>query len=159
MKHIKSCILILSFFGLLLSCKKEQEINTPIPDAVYITSTALTGSGAGASTTITNTASGKISISPASARVYLNTPKTTDISVGYTLGGTAIAGTNYVLPPVQSIVIPAGKWYADINISVINTPLPSNRTIIINLSSSSNNLQLGLGSDKTYKSFSYTLTN
>jgi len=159
MKHIKLYILILSFFGLFLSCKKKVEINTTIPDAVYITSTALTGTGAGASTTITNTASGKISTSPASARVYLNTPKTADITVGYTLGGTAIAGTNYILPSVQSILIPAGKWYADINISVINTPLPANRTIIINLSSATNNLQLGLGSDKIYKSFVYTLTN
>ena len=159
MKPLKLYILILSFSGLFLSCKKNAEINTPIPDAVYITSTAVTGSGASASTTITNAASGKISVSPASARVYVNTPKTADISVSYTLGGTAIAGTNYTLPSVQSIIIPAGKWYADINISVINSPLSANRTIIINLSSASNNLQLGLGSDKTYKSFTYTLTN
>ncbi|PST82514.1 hypothetical protein C7T94_07505 [Pedobacter yulinensis] len=142
-----------------MACKKEDAITGQVVDAVYITSTAVTGTGANAATTITNSASGRVSASPASARVYVNTPKSFDVQVSYNLSGTAVAGTNYTAPNPMLVTIPAGKWYADILIPVINTPLPGNRTIVISLTAAGNNTQLGLGTDRNYKVFTYTLTN
>lgn len=142
----------------IAGCKKE-EAYPPITDYVYITSTAITGSGGTASTTITNAASGKVSVSPATARVYVNTPKTIDVVVNYTLSGTAVAGTNYTTPTPLNVTIPAGKWYGDIAIPVINTALSGNKTIIITLANGTNDIQLGVGTDRNYKIFTYTLTN
>ncbi|MVN92990.1 hypothetical protein [Mucilaginibacter aquatilis] len=143
---------------IFLSCKKDEATGNVV-DAVYITSNANTGSGASASTTITNSASGKVSVSPAVARVYVNTLKGFDINVNYTLSGTAVAGTNYTPPAALAVTIPAGKWYADIQIPVINSPLSGNRTIVITMTTASNNVQVGMGSDRNYKTFTYTLTN
>lgn len=139
-------------------CKKD-ETYPPVVDAIYITSTAITGSGTTASTTITNSASGKVSVTPAAARVYVNTLKSFDVVVTYTLSGTAVAGTNYTVPTPMSITIPAGKWSADIQIPVINTPLASNKTIIITLTTASNNTLVGIGTDRNYKTFTFTITN
>lgn len=150
-------VLILTILA-ITGCKKE-ETYPPVTDYVYITSTATTGSGSNASTTITNTASGKVSVSPATARVYVNTPKTTDVVVHYTLSGTAVAGTNYTAPAPLSVTIPAGKWYGDIAIPVINAALAGNKTIIITLTNGTNDIQLGVGTDRNYKVFTYTLTN
>ncbi len=148
-------LVCLAFAG----CKKD-ETYPPITDAVYIASTAITGSGSTASTTITNSASGKVSATPATtARVYVNTLKSFDVVVTYTLSGTAIAGTNYTVPTPMSITIPAGSWYTDILIPVINTPLTSNKTIIITLTTASNNTVVGIGTDKNYKTFTFTITN
>jgi hypothetical protein len=148
-------ILALLFFA---GCKKN-ETYAPVVDAVYVVSNLVTGSGSTASTTITNSATGKVSVSPAVARVYVNTLKAFDVTVNYTLSGTAVAGTNYTAPNPTSITIPAGKWYADIMIPVINTPLTGNKTIIITMASASNNVQVGLGAARGYTSFTYTLTN
>jgi hypothetical protein len=142
----------------LAGCKKD-ETDPPVVDAIYIASTAVTGPGSTASTTITNSATGKVSASPASARVYVNTPKTFDVTVTYSLSGTAVPGTNYTAPTPATITIPAGKWYADIQIPVINATLPASRTIIITLVTASNNTQIGIGTDRNYKLFTYTLTN
>lgn len=150
---------IIMFIAVLSGCKKDDPVSGQVVDAVYITSTAITGTGPGASTTLVNSASGKVSISPASARVYVNTPKSTDITVAYTLSGTAVPGTNYTQPATTSVTIPAGKWYADILIPVINTPLSGNRTILITMTSATNNVQIGLGTDRTFRIFTYTLTN
>ncbi len=141
-----------------VSCKKDEATGSVV-DAVYIASNANTGSGASASTTITNSASGKVSVSPAVARVYVNTLKNFDVNVTYTLSGTAVAGTNYTAPAALTVTIPAGKWYSDIQIPVINSPLTGNRTIIITMTTASNNVQVGMGSDRNYKTFTYTLTN
>ncbi len=143
---------------IITGCKKN-ETYSPIPDAVYIASSLITGSGSTASTTITNSASGKVSVSPAVARVYVNTLKNFDVSVNYALTGTAIAGTNYTAPNPTSITIPAGKWYADIQIPVINTSLSGNKTIIITMTSAGNNIQVGIGTPRAYTAFTYTLTN
>jgi hypothetical protein len=140
------------------SCKKD-ETYPPMPDAIYIVSNAITGPGSTSSTAITNSASGKVSVSPAVARVFVNTLKTTDVTITYTLGGTAVAGTNYTAPNPMSITIPAGGWSGDIKIPVINAALASNKTIIITLATATNNVQIGLGVDRTYKTFTYTLTN
>lgn len=149
------------FFAAMLAiagCKKDKATGD-VADAIYVTSTATTGTAVGSSTTITNSASGKVSVSPAAARVYVNTLKTFDVTVTYTLSGTATAGTNYTAPNPASITIPAGKWYADIQIPVINTPLSGNKTIIIALATATNNVQLGIGTNRNYKTFTYTLTN
>nr|WP_068887609.1 hypothetical protein [Pedobacter panaciterrae] len=156
-------IKILGFFFVALavlgSCKKNQDENyKPIPNAVYVTSNAITGTGPGASTTITNSASGKVNVTPAVARVYVNTLKTSDVVVNYSITGTAVAGTNYALPTTTSVTIPAGKWYGDIPITVLNTAISSNLTIIVTLTSASNDTQLGIGTDRNYKVFTYTLT-
>jgi hypothetical protein len=151
--------LCLMAFILLFGCKKEESYKE-LPDAVYITSTAVTGTGSNASTTITNSATGKVSVSPATARLYVNTLKDKDVTVSYTLAGTAVAGVNYTTPNPLTIIVPAGKWYADISIPVINVPLVGgNKTIVINLTTATNDIQLGLGSENNYKTFTYTLTN
>lgn len=142
----------------ITGCKKDTPEGSVV-DAVYMSSNAITGTATGSSTTIVNTASGKVSVSPAVGRVYVNTLKSFDVTVSYTLSGTAVAGTNYTAPNPGSITIPAGKWYADIQIPVINAPLSGSKTIIITLSSASNNVQLGIGTDRNYKNFTYTLTN
>jgi len=145
---------------LISSCKKDDETYPPIPDAVYIIAKLNTGPSPTASTSITNSATGKVSVSPASARVYVNTLKTFDVTIQYALSGTAVEGVNYTAPAQKSITIPAGQYFANINLPVINTPLVGgNKTIIITLSSASNNTELGLGVDRAYKTFTYTLTN
>lgn len=151
-------MLLIVTVGCLLGCKKDESY-PPMPDAVYMTSNAITGPGSTASTAITNSASGKVSVTPAVARVWVNTPKTKDVTITYSLSGTAQAGVNYTPPDPGSITIPAGKWFADIKIPVINAPLTSSKTIIITLSEASDNVQLGLGTDRNYKTFTYTLTN
>lgn len=158
LKYIK--LLSFGILALLIfaGCKKN-ETYLPVPDVVYMASNLVTGSGSTASTTITNSASGKVSVSPAVARVFVNTLKPFDVTVTYTLTGTAVAGVNYTAPNPLSVTIPAGKWYADIQIPVINTPLTSNKTIIITMVTASNNVQLGLGANRGYTAFTYTLTN
>ncbi|RYE16431.1 MAG: hypothetical protein EOP45_17515 [Sphingobacteriaceae bacterium] len=152
---IYTCFLLLIQTG----CKKDKTY-LPIPNAVYLVSNATTGPGSTASTAITNSASSKVSTTTAAiARLYVNTLKTFDVTVTYTLSGTAVAGVNYTAPSQLSITIPAGSWSADISIPVINTVLTGNKTIIITLASATNNTQLGLGVDRTYKTFTYTLTN
>lgn len=144
---------------MVVGCKKEETYQD-IPDAVYISSTAITGTGAGASTTITNIATGKVTVSPAKARLYVNTLKNKDVVVTYTLSGTAVSGVNYTPPSVVNVTVPAGKWYADISIPVINVPLTNgNKTIIISLTSATDDIQLGIGTQRNYKTFTYTLTN
>lgn len=146
-------------FTLFTSCKKDaNEDYKPIPEAVYVTSNAVTGTGNGASTTITNSASGKYTVASAVARVYVNTLKANDVVVGFALSGTSVAGTNYTVPQFTSVTIPAGKWYADITIPVINVAVPANRTLIVTLTSASNHTQLGIGTDRNYKVFTYTIT-
>jgi hypothetical protein len=155
--HNLYVLLCLLFF--FTACKKEAVVDGQVVDAIYITSTAVTGTGANASTTITNSATGKVSVTPATARVYVNTPKAADVTASYTLGGTAISGSNYTPPNELTVTIPAGKWYADIIIPVINSPLVGNKTIVITLATVTNNMQVGLGTDRNYKTFTYTLTN
>ena len=155
--HFAFLILIMT---LISSCKKDDEKYPPIPDAVYVIAKVNTGPSPTASTAVGSTASGKVSVSPASARVYVNTVKTFDVVVQYTLSGTAVDGVNYNAPAQKNITIPAGSYFAAIDIPVINTPLVGgNKTIVITLSSASNNTELGLGVDKSYKIFTYTLTN
>jgi hypothetical protein len=159
-KTIPYIAFILLMITVFSSCKKDDETYPPIPDAVYIIAKLNTGPSPTASTSITNSATGKVSVSPASARVYVNTLKTFDVTIQYTLSGTAVEGVNYTAPAQKSITIPAGQYFANINIPVINNPLVGgNKTIIITLSSASNNTELGLGADKSYKTFTYTLTN
>lgn len=157
-KIIQMVFTVLLTIGVTGACKKDTEYK-PVPDIVYITSTAVTGTGSNASTTLLNSATGKVSVTPATARVYVNTLKSDDVLITYRLGGTAAEGVNYMLPGSLTLNIPAGKWYADIQIPVINAPLTGNKTIIISIVSASNNTQVGLGSDRNYKDFTYTLTN
>lgn len=157
--NLKQSLALILTILFIAGCKKK-ETYPPVTDYIYITSTAVTGTGSTASTTITNSTSGKVSVSPATARVYVNIPKTTDVVVSYTLTGTAVAGMNYTPPTPLSVTIPAGKWYGDISIPVINTALVGgNKTIIITLTNATNNMQLGVGTDRNYKFFTYTLTN
>lgn len=159
-KLIPYAVFLMLGITLISSCKKDDKSYPPIPDAVYIIAKLNTGPSPTASTAIGNTATGKVSVSPASARVYVNTLKTFDVTIQYTLSGTAVEGVNYNAPAQKSVTIPAGQYFAAINIPVINTPLiGGNKTIIITLSSASNNTELGLGVDKNYKTFTYTLTN
>jgi hypothetical protein len=157
-KIVKLFLCITLVMLIFAGCKKNESYPA-MTNAVYISSTALTGSGATASTTITNSASGKVSVTPAAARVYVNTLKSFDVLVTFTLAGTAVTGINYTTPTTMSVTIPAGSWYADILIPVINTPLASNKTIIITMTTANNNTQVGIGTDRNYKTFTFTLTN
>ncbi|UKT65950.1 hypothetical protein [Pedobacter mucosus] len=161
MKNYFKLTILLVFFisiALLGGCKKEDdEEYRAIPDAVYVTSNAVTGTGSTAATTITNSASGKVTVTPAVARVYVNTLKTADVVVNYSISGTAVTGTNYAVPTTTSVTIPAGKWYGDIPITILNTAVTANRTIIVTLTSATNNTQVGIGTDKNYKVFTYTI--
>lgn len=161
---LKNILLYTAFLALTVvlfsGCKKDDENYPPIPDAVYIIAKVNTGPSPTASTAVGSSASGKVSVSPASARVYVNTLKTFDVTIQYTLTGTAVEGVNYTAPAQKSVTIPAGQYFAAINIPVINTPLVGgNKTIIITLTSASNNTEVGLGVNNSYKTFTYTLTN
>lgn len=158
MKNIQYLLVVAILIGCAPACKKEENY-PPVPDAVYLVSNAITGPGSTASTAITNSASGKVSVSPAVARVFVNTVKTEDVTVSYQLSGTAVADVNYTKPNPMSITIPAGQWFADIKIPVINAPLSSSKTIIITMTTATGNVQLGLGVERNYKTFTYTLTN
>ncbi|RYE05044.1 MAG: hypothetical protein EOP51_34795, partial [Sphingobacteriales bacterium] len=99
---------LLLIITLISSCKKDDENFPPIPDAVYIIAKVNTGPSPTASTSIGNSATGKVSVSPASARVYVNTLKTFDVTIQYTLSGTAVEGVNHNAPAQKSVTIPAG---------------------------------------------------
>lgn len=159
LRSVKLFLMLISCltFSFISGCKNEEEDFPVIPDAVYLVSNAVTGPGSTASTAISNSASGKVSVSPAAARVYVNTLKDFDVTITYSLSGTAVAGVNYTVPSSTTVTIPAGKWFANIQIPVINTPLSEDKTIIITLNSTTNEVQIGLGPDRTYKTFTYTL--
>lgn len=151
-------ILVLTFF--LGACQKDQK-GAPIPAAAYLIANTVTGTGPTAITTTTNSASGKVSVTPAIIKLYVNTPQPQDVTISYRLSGTAVAGVNYTMPNPLSATIPAGTLTTAIDIPVINTPLTGgNKTIIVTLDSSSEaGMQLGLGAAKIYNTFTYTLTN
>jgi hypothetical protein len=155
---IQTIILATFAVALFIGCRKDEDYPA-VTDVVYISSTVVTGSGPTAQTTITNSATGKVSVTPATARVYVNTLKTADVTVAYTLSGTAVEGTNYTAPAPMNVTIAAGKWYADISIPVLNNVLTANKTIVITLTTATNNTQVGLGTTRNYKVFTYTLTN
>lgn len=160
---LKLLIVAVILNTIIVGCKKDEESYPPIPDAVYIIAKVNTGPYPGAATSVGKTAKGKVSVSPASARVYVNTPKDFDVTINYSLSGTAVEGVNYTTPDPMSVTIPAGKYFTDIKIPVINTPIlplpTSTKTIIITLTSATNNVGLGLGVDKNYTIFTYTLEN
>jgi hypothetical protein len=159
MKYLTYIAISLLLLPILGGCRKEQQ-GAPIPPAVYLVSNSITGPGSTAITAITNSASGKVSVSPAVSKIYVNVPQEADVTIAYTLTGTAVAGVNYTPPSPMSVTIPAGAWSANISIPVINTPLVGgNKTIIITLASATGKTQLGIGSDGNYKTFTYTLTN
>ncbi|WP_146198803.1 hypothetical protein [Pararcticibacter amylolyticus] len=159
LRLIKLFCLIVSCLALafMSGCKEEDENYPSVPDAVYLVSNSVTGPGSTALTTISNSGSGKVTVSPAVAKVYVNTVKDFDVTIRYALSGTAVAGVNYTPPAETAVTIPAGQWYASIRIPVINTPVLVDKTIVITLISASNDVQLGLGTDRTYKTFTYTL--
>lgn len=158
MKFLKYLPITLLLLSAVWGCKKEEQ-GAPISPAVYLVANTITGPGSTAVTAMGNTASGKVSVSPAVAKIYVNAPQSTDLTIYYKLSGTAVAGTNYTTPDPMSVTIPAGTWTGKISIPIINTALSGNKTIIITLDSASNNTQLGLGSGKAYNTFTYTLTN
>jgi hypothetical protein len=155
---IKISLIVLLFGIAVVGCKKDEKNYPDIPDAVYIVAKVNTGPYPGAVTAVGNTASGAPSIPVAGARVYVNTPKDYDVVVNFTISGTAVVDVNYTMPTYTSVTIPAGQYTGEILIPIKNVAVAVNKTIIITLTSASNKVELGLGSVKAYKNFTYTIT-
>lgn len=145
-------LIIFSFCLLAFSsCKKDEPVYPDAPKRVYTVAKVPDGT-----VTFTNSAAGKKNTTGV-ARVYLNQLYASDVSVSFTLTGTATAGVDYTAPEL-SVTIPAGSWYADINIVGLNNPLQTiKKTVIISLTSATQGFEIGLGYAYAYGVFTYTI--
>lgn len=149
---LNNCFVLVLLF-LLAGCK-EDEIYNQLPKAVYITNKAPDGTA-----NITNSASAKKSVATGAARVYLNQPNGKDVTVSFTVAGTALPGQDYTPPSTLAVTIPAGKYSGEINFAVLNNAnQTTNKTVIINLTAASEGFEIGIGVLKGYGSFTYTIT-
>jgi hypothetical protein len=145
--------LLLALLFLLAGCAKE-EVYKEMPRAVYIANKAPDGTA-----NITNSASAKKNVAAGAARVYLNQPSDKDVTVNFTLAGTAIPGQDYTAPTTQSVVILASRYSGDINFTVLNNPSQTtNKTVIVNLTAATDGYELGIGVAKGYATFTYAIT-
>ena len=62
---------------------------------------------------------------PASFRITRTNNLTVAVNVAFTLGGTATAGADYIVPPA-TVFLPAGVAFADVTIAPIDDPLVEN---------------------------------
>jgi len=156
MKNKLSFIILCLFTCCLLaapSCKKDDPVYPAAPKRVYTVGKVPDGT-----VTFTNSATGKKNTTGV-ARVYLNQLFTSDVSVSFALTGTATAGVDYTAPAVLSVAIPAGSWYADINIVGLNNALQTiKKTVIITLNAATQGFEIGLGYANAYGVFTYTIT-
>src|SRR5206468_7582948 len=71
---------------------------------------------------------------PGSLRITRAGPTNSALTVSYTVGGSAVSGTDYV-PINSSTVIPAGAAQVDLMVKPIqNAQLENNRTVAVTLS-------------------------
>ncbi|MFD2569667.1 hypothetical protein ACFSUS_03425 [Spirosoma soli] len=151
--RIKAGIALLLLVTVLLGCT-EEEVYKELPKAVYIANKVPDGTA-----NLLGSTSARKTVAAGAARVYVNQPYDKDVTVNFTLAGTAIQGQDYTPPATQSVTIPAGKYSAEINFTVLNNPnLTANRTVIINLTAATEGFELGLGVAKGYATFTYTIT-
>ncbi|AXY74165.1 hypothetical protein D3H65_09340 [Paraflavitalea soli] len=134
------------------SCKKDDPTYPDAPKRVYTVNKVPDGT-----VTFTNSAAGKKNTTGV-ARVYLNQLYTSDVNVSFTLTGTATAGVDYTPPAPLNVTIPAGSWYAEINIVGLNNPLQTaKKTVIITLTAATEGFEIGLGYANAYGVFTYTI--
>ncbi len=146
-----ACSLLLT---VLAGCAKQDEVYNELPKAVYIANKVADGTA-----NITNSASAKKNVAAGAARVYLNQPFAKDVTVTFTLAGTAVAGVDYTAPATQSVTVAAGRYSGEINFAVLNNPAQTtSKTVIINLTGASDGYEVGIGVAKGYASFTYTIT-
>ena len=148
-KHFPGLILV-AFLLLFVGCTKEEAVYKELPKAVYISNKVADGTA-----NITNAASAKKNVATGAARVYVNVPYEKDVTVNFTLAGTAIAGQDYTPPATQSVTIPAGRYSGEINFVVLNNSAQTtNKTVIINLTAATEGFEVAKG----YTTFTYTIT-
>ncbi|MBC7912693.1 MAG: hypothetical protein H7Y07_01085 [Pyrinomonadaceae bacterium] len=153
-KNIKYYLLmaVLIVTVLVQGCSKEEDYK-PMPFATYLLSD-LTPAG----TTTSNSASGRKTVSKVIARVFVNQPVDKPVTVTYAYSGTAVQGQDYNPVTPLTVTVPASTYYAPIEFTVINNPaLTSNKTVIITLKSATDGFDLGLGTNKTFKTYTYTI--
>ena len=97
--------------------------------------------------------SGTESISSVNIPVLISTVSGADITVDFTLSGTAINGTDYNLSN-GTVTIPAGQTTANIVLPVLNDKLKKENTTVIFTLSNPTNATLG-----TYTTYTYTISN
>lgn len=87
-------------------------------------------------------------------------PVKQDVTVNYTLGGTAVAGEDYTVSGSGSVVVPAGSNTAEITITPTDNGIfEANKTVVVTITSTSNNLPIGLsGNSEATKRASATVT-
>lgn len=146
--------ILLAVLLLLAGCKKEDEVYKELPKTVYIANKVADGTA-----NITNSASARKTVAAGAARVYVNQPYDKDVTVNFTVTGTAIAGQEYTLPTTQSVTIAAGRYSGEINFTVLNSAAQTtSKTVIITLVSATEGFDVGLGVAKGYTTFTYTIT-
>jgi hypothetical protein len=147
-------VFLVALLCLLASCTKEDIMYKEIPKAVYITNKVPDGTA-----NLSPSTTARKTVATGAARVYVNQPYDKDVTVNYTLAGTAVVGQDYTPPATQSVTIPAGKYSGEINFTVINNPaLTTNKTVLITLTSATEGFELGIGAAKGYATFTYTIT-
>ncbi|WP_162427773.1 Calx-beta domain-containing protein [Pontibacter pudoricolor] len=85
-----------------------------------------------------------------------STPVKEDVTVNYTLGGTAIVGEDYTVASTGSVVIPKGGNTAEIVITPLdNDVYEANKTVVVTITSTSADFPIGLSgnSEKTKRNF------
>lgn len=147
-------VLFVALLCLLAGCANEDIVYKELPKAVYITNKVPDGT-----TNLAPSTTARKTVATGAARVYVNQPYDKDVTVNYTLAGTAIPGQDYTPPATQSVIIPAGKYSGEINFTVLNNPaLTTNRTVLITLTAATEGFELGIGVAKGYATFTYTIT-
>lgn len=153
MKKELASILVFGLLMSLLGCQQEETYKD-LPKAVYIVNKAPEGAA-----NMTNSTSARKTVGAGVARVYVNVPYEKDVVVTYTLAGTAVAGQDYTPPASNTVTVPAGKYFGEINFTVLNNPAQTTaRTVVVTMTNATEGFQLGIGWPRGYSVFTYTIT-
>lgn len=154
--------LFLKVFALVLitsmvACKKDvEDLGLRSAYGVYTTMTPTPLEAP----TVSTSGSGAQNIPTVYFRVYVSMLYSEDVTVTFTLTGTAVKGTHYNYNGNYTVTIPANTRYVDIPVSIINNSLgtATSRTIILTITAVTNNFTIGIGANLGYTKSTYTIT-
>lgn len=99
---------------------------------------------------------------PIDIQVHLAGPALDEeLTIGYLIGGTAREGVDYnILDERKKVKIPAGEYFGNIRIQLINNAnniLRSQDIVLTLISANQNNLEIGQGASAIGKEFTFTI--
>ena len=104
----------------------------------------------------------KASVKPIDIEVHIAGPAPDEeLTIGYLIGGNAREGVDYVvLDERKKVKIPAGEYFGNIRIQLINNAnniLRSQDIVFTLISANQDNLEIGQGASAIGKEFTFTI--